>query len=91
MSTKSIFLVDIIFKFQELKNYIIHIPSVNLYLADISITPFKLQYTHIGVASGKCGFHTLRAFGLMSIFWTQKVKLFYAALLANNSHCSGVM
>ena len=25
-------------------------------------------------------------FGLMSIFWTQKVKLFYAALLANNSH-----
>ena len=23
---------------------------------------------------------------LMSIFWTQKVKLFYAALLANNSH-----
>ena len=30
-------------------------------------------------------------FGLMSIFWTQKVKLFYAVLLANNSHCSGVM
>ena len=30
-------------------------------------------------------------YGLMSIFWTQKVKLFYAALLANNSHCSGVM
>ena len=29
--------------------------------------------------------------GLMSIFWTQKVKLFYAALLTNNSHCSGVM
>ena len=29
--------------------------------------------------------------GLMSIFWTQKVKLFYDALLANNSHCSGVM
>ena len=29
--------------------------------------------------------------GLMSIFWTQKVKLFYAALLANNSHCSGVL
>ena len=29
--------------------------------------------------------------GLMSIFWTQKVKLFYAALLANNSHCFGVM
>ena len=28
---------------------------------------------------------------LISIFWTQKVKLFYAALLANNSHCSGVM
>ena len=27
-----------------------------------------------------------RLFGLMSIFWTQKVKLFYAALLANNSH-----
>ncbi|WP_294345701.1 hypothetical protein, partial [uncultured Clostridium sp.] len=26
--------------------------------------------------------------GLMSIFWTQKVKLFYATLLANNSHCS---
>ena len=25
-------------------------------------------------------------FGPMSIFWTQKVKLFYAALLANNSH-----
>ena len=24
--------------------------------------------------------------GLMSIFWTQKVKLFYATLLANNSH-----
>lgn len=24
--------------------------------------------------------------GLMSIFWTQKVKLFHAALLANNSH-----
>ena len=24
--------------------------------------------------------------GLMSIFWTQKVKLFYAALLASNSH-----
>ena len=24
--------------------------------------------------------------GLMSIFWTQKVKFFYAALLANNSH-----
>ncbi len=30
-------------------------------------------------------------FGLMSISWTQKVKLFYAVLLANNSHCSGVM
>ena len=29
--------------------------------------------------------HLLRN-GLMSIFWTQKVKLFYAALLANNSH-----
>ena len=29
--------------------------------------------------------------GLMSIFWTQKVKLFYAALLANNSKCAGVM
>ena len=29
--------------------------------------------------------------GLMSIFWTQKVKLFYATLLANNSHFSGVM
>ena len=29
--------------------------------------------------------------GLMSISWTQKVKLFYAVLLANNSHCSGVM
>ena len=29
--------------------------------------------------------------GLMSIFWTQKVTLFYATLLANNSHCSGVM
>lgn len=28
----------------------------------------------------------LEEFGLMSIFWTQKVKLFYAALLANNSH-----
>ncbi len=28
---------------------------------------------------------------LMSISWTQKVKLFYAVLLANNSHCSGVM
>ena len=27
-----------------------------------------------------------RNIGLMSIFWTQKVKLFYAALLANNSH-----
>ena len=27
-----------------------------------------------------------RQTGLMSIFWTQKVKLFYAALLANNSH-----
>lgn len=24
--------------------------------------------------------------GLMSISWTQKVKLFYATLLANNSH-----
>ncbi|SHE86488.1 DNA-binding response regulator [Clostridium fallax] len=24
--------------------------------------------------------------GLMSIFWTQKVKLFHAVLLANNSH-----
>ncbi len=24
--------------------------------------------------------------GLMSISWTQKVKLFYAALLTNNSH-----
>ena len=24
--------------------------------------------------------------GLMSIFWTQKVKLFYTVLLANNSH-----
>ena len=29
---------------------------------------------------------TDQIFGLMSIFWTQKVKLFYAALLANNSH-----
>ena len=29
--------------------------------------------------------------GLMSISWTQKVKLFYAVLLANNPHCSGVM
>ena len=28
----------------------------------------------------------IRKTGLMSIFWTQKVKLFYAALLANNSH-----
>ena len=28
----------------------------------------------------------LNRIGLMSIFWTQKVKLFYAALLANNSH-----
>ena len=28
----------------------------------------------------------LHSNGLMSIFWTQKVKLFYAALLANNSH-----
>ena len=34
---------------------------------------------------------SLRTVGLMSIFWTQKVKLFYAALLANNSHWSGVM
>lgn len=32
-----------------------------------------------------------RNVGLMSISWTQKVKLFYAVLLANNSHCSGVM
>ena len=30
-------------------------------------------------------------YGLMSIFWTQKVKLFYVALLASNSHWSGVM
>ena len=29
---------------------------------------------------------TINNNGLMSIFWTQKVKLFYAALLANNSH-----
>ena len=29
---------------------------------------------------------TSQSTGLMSIFWTQKVKLFYAALLANNSH-----
>ena len=29
---------------------------------------------------------TANKYGLMSIFWTQKVKLFYAALLANNSH-----
>lgn len=28
----------------------------------------------------------IMGYGLMSIFWTQKVKLFYAALLANNSH-----
>ena len=28
----------------------------------------------------------IKHIGLMSIFWTQKVKLFYAALLANNSH-----
>ena len=28
----------------------------------------------------------MEGIGLMSIFWTQKVKLFYAALLANNSH-----
>ena len=34
---------------------------------------------------------TLSIDGLMSISWTQKVKLFYAVLLANNSHCSGVM
>ena len=34
---------------------------------------------------------TKDAGGLMSISWTQKVKLFYAVLLANNSHCSGVM
>ena len=33
----------------------------------------------------KCKAKLLRG-GLMSIFWTQKVKLFYAALLANNSH-----
>jgi hypothetical protein len=30
-------------------------------------------------------------FGLMSIFWTQKVKLFYTAFLANNSHSFGVI
>ena len=29
---------------------------------------------------------TLSRTGLMSIFQTQKVKLFYAALLASNSH-----
>ena len=29
---------------------------------------------------------TLPNIGLMSIYWTQKVKLFYAALLTNNSH-----
>ena len=34
----------------------------------------------------RIGENKLRRFGLMSIFWTQKVKLFYAALLANNSH-----
>ena len=34
----------------------------------------------------RIGEKKLRKFGLMSIFWTQKVKLFYAALLANNSH-----
>lgn len=29
--------------------------------------------------------------GLTSIYWTQKVKLFYHTLLADSSHCSGVM
>lgn len=28
----------------------------------------------------------LKMVGPMSIYWTQKVKFFYAALLANNSH-----
>ena len=47
-------------------------------------------YEAISLAEGELEYEFKR-FGLMSIFWTQKVKLFYAALLANNSHCSGVM
>ena len=44
-----------------------------------------------GMSCNHCVNHVKEALaelkdGLMSIFWTQKVKLFYAALLANNSH-----
>ncbi len=38
-----------------------------------------------GYLFGECNVYNPWS-GLMSIFWTQKVKLFYAVLLANNSH-----
>ena len=43
------------------------------------LNPFRLP-------SSQCEAYSQHLYGLMSIFWTQKVKLFYAALLANNSH-----
>ena len=47
-----------------------------------------MSYKHITINERCCIVEYLNLVwsGLMSIFWTQKVKLFYAALLANNSH-----
>ncbi len=48
-----------------------------------------VEYLNLGWSLSKIAKELNRnksSIGLMSIFWTQKVKLFYAALLANNSH-----
>ena len=42
--------------------------------------------TNFGTEKNNISLEFRNETGLMSIFWTQKVKLFYAALLANNSH-----
>lgn len=51
---------------------------------DIDDTRTNMNYDL--VENDKTLYQRVKESGLMSIFWTQKVKLFYAALLANNSH-----
>ena len=51
----------------------------------VEIKPTTKQIQKIEQSIGVCRW-LYNEYGLMSIFWTQKVKLFYAALLANNSH-----
>ena len=50
------------------------------------LIPFELQIKSLTNMFWSEIEHQIIYNGLMSIFWTQKVKLFYAALLANNSH-----